>query len=557
MFLREMKKKGKKYYSIVKNTRVNGKVKQETVKYIGRLDLNDAGNVKRMLDILQEVTPVKELEFKDIREIEALKSSDIGDLLVLDKAWRYWKLTNFIRDTIEGISEDDLIRIKAMVYHRCSEAGSKLSLKSWYSKVLGEIYFGLPISKVSENKLYSTMDLIETQVFQEKLFMYIQSRFPKLYNDDIYTLIFYDTSSSYLEGNISKLAMHGYSRDKRPDKKQINYGLVVTEEGFPINFSIFPGNTSDKSTVEDNITKLKDFGLKNIVFVIDRGMKSKKNLDFILDNEYNYIVCLAKSSYKKRVLKVLEEKDFGSFKKEADNLYTHKLEAGGLNYIICYNPVKNKVLRKKLETRLEKAEIYLSELNTQIKKGRIKSHEKIVKRYTSKLRSSHILNYFDISCELEEGDRVKRICFSRKAKKVEEEQKLCGVFVIESNLLEADIGVKDYKKLQLCETAFKMLKSNIKIRPIYHYLDKRIKSHLIICYMSLLLELTIEYLLKQKGENVTFRKVITEMKKLRLVEFRHNDKIYHKLCSLTRDQKRYLDLLELDVFKIIKLSGFI
>jgi len=311
-------------------------------------------------------------------------------------------------------------------------------------------------------------------------------------------LILYDLSSAYLEGSHCPLGKRGYSRDGRPDKLQIVFGLICTKEGCPIAIKVFEGNTSDSTTVKNVVDSLlNQYSLSDVVIAGDRGMLCNKNIkeDF-QDKPINWIGALKKAQIASLHRK--KELDLASV---ADNDYKEIISNSfpGERIIICKNPLmasRTRTQRKSIIASVtEKLEKIVEA--TQRKNNRLTSKTKIAISVGKIIKGKQ--KWFDLD--------IKESSFSFKLnqEQIKNEELLDGVFAIRTSLPEdkasAENAIEYYKSLSKVEDSFRCIKTTeIKLRPIFHRLENRVRAHVFICMLAYYLE----WHLRKKWKDLIF-----------------------------------------------------
>jgi transposase len=294
---------------------------------------------------------------------------------------------------------------------------------------------------------------------------------------------FYDLSSSYMEGMHCSLAKFGYSRDRKRGKLQITYGLLADDRGCPIKIEIFPGNTADSTTFIPMVEKVRNnFKLKRVVVVGDRGMISSKNIELlrVMDGT-DWITALRSVSLKSLV----EKKDVDLTQFEGKNLFeicAHE-EYPNERLIFCHNPL---LAHRRAATRnsmLEATEKLLSAIKERVKKGKLEGEGKI------NLAIGKLINRYKMSKHFSIETTNNSFNYFRKIKNIENESRFDGIYVIRTSLsgelINSEDAVRQYKKLSQVERAFRSLKStDLRVRPIHHYKEGRVKSHIFICMLA-------------------------------------------------------------------------
>ncbi|BBH38074.1 transposase [Microcystis viridis NIES-102] len=398
-----------------------------------------------------------------------------------------------ILETIKKLDLDKIISEKssrirnlvvAMIVARIINPKSKLATARGFnsetcSQSLGQL---LDLEKADEDELYNALDwLLEKQDKIEKhlALKHLESG----------TLVLYDVTSTYLEGNGCELGKYGDNRDKKKGKTQIVFGLLCSAKGCPIAVEVFEGNTSDGATLSGQIEKVrKGWGIENVVWVSDRGILTNSKIKELVKpiEGLDYITGLTKPQIRK--LAEVEVIQLGLF--EQVNLVEFESEDyPDERLIACRNPFiaqKNQLQREALLEAVEK-ELDLIVQATQREKRALKGQDKIALRVGKILHQFKVNKYYNLEIT-EEG-----FSYQRKRELIAQETALDGVYVLrtslESTLMDAATTVKAYKSLSQVEEAFRCYKSiDLKVRPIYHYKGDRVKAHIFLCMLAYYVE---------------------------------------------------------------------
>lgn len=384
------------------------------------------------------------------------------------------------------ITSDVLLFTILMIIHRIIDPNSKLSLTRWYKNIL------LPISLPEEldvHNLYYTLDYLVGK--KEEIEKLIYQRLMEKQLIDT-TIVFYDLTSSYFEGEDVEMASYGYSRDHRPDLLQITLGLVIDKKsGLPIYHEVFEGNMSDSRTVKGVLNKLKDlFKIADVIFVADKGMLTPDNLKELEEKKYQSI--LSESIRNALSLEQREtvflQKD--AFTKKADNLwYTKTQDKAGIDTIICYNQYTAAKAKQTRDTKLTKLETFITETKEKHQDATGKELQKVRDMIMAKLVTSHARKYFN--CK---EKQTTPATFLRKTEVIDREEHMDGMWVIRHNTkdLTSEELITTYKDLKTIEASFRTIKDVVELRPMYHHKDNRVKGHVFICILSFLVTRILE-----------------------------------------------------------------
>jgi len=398
-----------------------------------------------------------------------------------------------ILETIKKLGLDKIISEKssrirnlvvAMIVARIINPKSKLATARGFNSETGSQSLGqlLDLEKADEDELYNALDwLLEKQEKIEKhlAIKHLESG----------TLVLYDVTSTYLEGNGCELGKYGYNRDKKKGKTQIVFGLLCSAKGCPIAVEVFAGNTSDCATLSGQIEKVrKGWGIENVVWVSDRGIFTNSKINELVKpiEGLDYITGLTKPQIRK--LAEVEVIQLGLF--DQVNLVEFESEDyPDERLIACRNPFiaqKNQLQREALLEAVEK-ELDLIVQATQREKRALKGQDKIALRVGKVLNQFKVNKYYNLEIT-EEG-----FSYQRQRELIAQETALDGVYVLrtslESTLMDAATTVKAYKSLSQVEEAFRCYKSiDLKVRPIYHYKGDRVKAHIFLCMLAYYVE---------------------------------------------------------------------
>jgi hypothetical protein len=368
-------------------------------------------------------------------------------------------------------------RVCAMVAARVLEPHTKLATtRWWHTTTLAEEY---GVEGADERDLYATMDwLLKRQgAIERKLAARHLSEG---------ALALYDLSSSYFEGTHCPLGKIGHNRDGKRNKLQVNYGLLTNRAGCPVAVSVYEGNTADAKTLMPQVSKLREeFGLERVVLVGDRGMISQKAIGQLRELDgLSWITALKSSQI--RALVQGEALQLGLFDERQLFELTHE-EYPGERLIACRNPQLAKLRAHKRLSLLEATQKELEKVRSSVIAGRLSGKANIGVRIGRVVNKYKVAKHFELTVE----DR--NFEFKILEAQVAAEAALDGIYVIRTNVSKRQLGtadaVRSYKGLCEVERAFRSLKTvDLKIRPIYHRLEDRVRAHIFLCMLAYYLE---------------------------------------------------------------------
>ncbi|MCF8242101.1 MAG: IS1634 family transposase [Melioribacteraceae bacterium] len=331
-------------------------------------------------------------------------------------------------------------------------------------------------------------------------------------------LVLYDITSVYFEGLETELGEKGYSRDNRPDAQQIVIGLVMSRDGIPIAHHVFEGNRPDKTTVEEVIEDLeKRFSIKEVVFVGDRGMLTVDNLECVKSRGNNYMLGMHKRNRRiiKYIMKRIEKKKEFQEITYADLSDEFKEEySENIRLVACYNPDVAKLNKSTREKNIGSFEELKNETLLEGKLDEIKESHFKLKSYLSKY---HMTKFYKINIEKKESlecrtpkktvakkptkvrqkkEEIYKIHIEKQEMVIAEEADLDGRYFIQTEVDKREFPTQEvvvsYKSLQKVERAFRIIKNELDIRPVFVRLESRIRGHVMICFFALLIEILLE-----------------------------------------------------------------
>ncbi|MBW2109567.1 MAG: IS1634 family transposase [Deltaproteobacteria bacterium] len=419
-------------------------------------------------------------------------ANDFGHLWAIIHIWKQLKIGFVLkrRAKLSGAEFDLAQHVLLMCANRLCDPRSKLGLLAW----LEGVYFpGVGREGVEYHHLLRAMDWLIGQ--KEEIEKELAQHYLDMFNRNSLDLVFYDITSTYFEGDRSVAAndirAHGYSRDHRPDRRQIMIGVVMTPDGTPVAHHVFPGNTADKSTVAGVVRDLKErFGIQRVVIVGDRGMLSDHNLATLLTEEFGFIVAhpLRRNN---EVVDIIKESHESLDHSEGAGEQFAEDEREGLKFVLAYDPAMAAQTRKRRQEAIGRADVFIQEVKQRLKKsaegrqkGRPLTPEGALFQVRDYLKKLKISRCYDLSLS---GSGISVIA-NRTARAWE--NLIDGKLVVETT--ELDLSPKEviarYKDLQVIERGFRCMKSSLELRPVHHWTERRIRAHVFICVLALLME---------------------------------------------------------------------
>jgi len=380
----------------------------------------------------------------------------------------------------------------------CGQASELGIAEEWYGRTALEDISGIQAARLNDDRLYRALDRVGEH--KDRLCEHLMQRYRDWFGVR-FEFLLYDVTSTYFEGQAlgNQKAARGYSRDQRPDCKQVCIGLVCTPEGLPLNYEVFAGNRVDVSTVEEIVTKMEErFGQAQRIWVMDRGMVSEKNISFLRARKAQYIVGTPKSSLRHFEAQLAEKENWVEVQEGLEaRLVEHPDGHGDERYLLCRSQARSAKERAMLERQMTALTNELLKIDASLGKRRIQpaNLEKLGRRigrwlgrYASAANLLQVLVIKDAqgcACGLQLTCPVEKGSHADLAR---------GAYLLRTNCTETDPSKlwRYYIQLTQAEAAFRTAKSDIGLRPIYHQKTERVEAHLLICFLSLALWRSLE-----------------------------------------------------------------
>jgi hypothetical protein len=552
MFVRRKKSGAYEYLQIVHNERIDGRVKQRVIATLGRLDvLQKTGQLDALLaSCSQFAEHTAVLTAHRQGRISAAEKVRIGPALVFERLWEQLGLPKILQRLLaERKFEFDVERaVFLTVLHRLFASGSDRAAEVWRRQYAIE-----GLEKLQLHHLYRAMawlgeplpddqqagatpfaprsvkDLIEEALFQ-------QTR-------DLFSgldLVFFDTTSIYFEGEGGEtVGQYGHSKDHRPDRKQMVVGVILDGEGRPVCCELWPGNTTDVTTLIPIVDRLKQrFHIRSVCVVADRGMISKDTIQRLqaTDRDVRYLLGARLRSVKEIYEKVLRRggryhEVYGPKKKSKDPapLKVKEVWVEDRRYIVCHNEDQAK------KDRIDR-EAIVAALRDQLRQGAKSLVGNKGYRRFLKTRSRG-------GFEIDEA-------------KIESEARFDGKWVLQTDtdLAPAECALK-YKELWMVEHMFRSMKSILETRPIYHRCDETIRGHVFCSFLALLLLKELQARLAARGWQVEWQRLQDDLDALEEITIRTRGRTFVIRSELQGDAGKAIQAAGIALGSVVRLQG--
>jgi transposase len=518
------------YWSLVESYRTEHGPRQRTVAYLGLMD--EAGR----LGVAQAADPPAHSAQRKLFPEEGLEPRfvEIDRARVRVENCRQFGAPWLALELVKRLGLDDFLNrtlpvgqahvpwsltALILVIGRLCEPSSELRIaEHFYRHSALEELLGVPVDKVDDNRLYRGLDALLPH--KSELEKFLKQRFGELFAIE-YDLLLYDVTSTYFEGQAQSnpLAQRGYSRDHRPDCKQVCIGLVVTRCGLPLGYEVFAGNRHDSTTLKEIVETMETrYGQAQRIWALDRGLVSEENLDFLKAGQRRYIVGTPKSQLQ-RFPQQLAAQDWHTIREGLEVKICPCPEGGTETYILCRSldrRHKEQAMHERFEKRIEAG---LTKIAAACGK-RVQPVGQIERRVGRLLgQNTRAAGLFDVQIQADAQGAAqitwKKIETWRAWAQLSE-----GSYVLRTNVSgwsDEDLW-RAYIQLTDAETAFRIQKSDLSLRPVWHQKEDRVLAHILVCFLAYVLWKFLGQLCQQAGLGHEPRRVLDELGELRAVD---------------------------------------
>jgi len=530
MYLRELrpKKDGKEhsYWSLVETVRTPQGPRQRTLCYLGELNTSAQARWQKTIAVFNEQGESRQLklfpaqvEAPDddpsvarvlLNKVRLERARQLGPCFLGLELWRRLELDKFWEGLLDpAVADVPWSRVAAVLaINRLCAPGSELAIEErWYPTTALDDLLAIPEGSLNDTRLYRCLDRLLPH--KTKLERHLRERYGELFGAE-FDVLLYDLTSSYVEGAGEKdpMLQRGYSRDHRPDCKQVVIALIVNAEGFPLSYETFDGNRADVSTLEVVMRMVeRKYGRARRVWVFDRGIVSEENLAALRRRGGQYLVGTPRSKLKQFEAELLA----GGWDRVRDDVEVKRvaMPGGEETYVLCRTTArreKEKAIRRRFSARMEKA---LSQLAQRVASGKLKDRGKIERRLGRiEARYPSVADLYQM--QLVATDSGLRLDWQMLAERRTWQETREGAYLLRTNLQAESAGELWTKYMQLteAEAAFRALKSALSIRPLFHQLEPRVKAHILVAFLGYALWVTLKHLLQRKQSPLTPARVL-------------------------------------------------
>ncbi len=512
------------YYALVESVRTESGPRQRTVAYLGELNHDQERRWQRTVLFYNRQGEGQQLRlFPDdehaclpddpdvirisLKSVGWANPRGFGDVWLGLWLWRHLKLDEIVERHVpqgkETIHPADIVAIE-VINRLCAPCSEFALAEHWYASTGLEDLLGVPDSAITKDRLYRTLDRLLNA--QEAIERDLKERLGTLFRLD-YSLVLYDLTSTYFEGlsAANELACRGYSRDHRGDCKQVVVALVLTRDGFPLAHRTFAGNTRDLKTVQTIVTDIEtQFGKSQRIWVMDRGMISDESLSFLGEAGRRYLLPTRRGELVEFYDKLRKK----GWKRLPNNpqVEVKLFQRYKVHYLLARSRPRRKkerAIRRRQRRGLARD---LRKLRDLIDRGKLKKRDKILER-VGRLKERYPKARSFVKTNVT-TKRRPRLEWSWDRAKYKQALAADGAYLLRSNQpgWTAREFWETYIQLTLVERAFRVLKSELLLRPIWHHYSGRTQAHVMVCVLAYALWKTLDHLAKQAGLMTAIRK---------------------------------------------------
>jgi len=516
----------------VRSVRRGRKVVQQTVAQLGELDAEGRARAQALArSIVGHPAECWQEQLFDQREpagavvvkldrVRLERSRSFGAVWLGWILWHALKLDEqceaLLASKRETVGWAEVIAI--LVLGRLCEPSSELHVaERWYRSTALQDLLGVAVEDIYDERLYRALDRLLPH--KEALEKHLVKRLGELFDLD-YDLLLYDVTSTYFEGIADPtIAKRGYSRDHRPDCVQVNIALVVSREGMPLGYEIFAGNTTDVTTVQQIVEKMEDrFGKANRVWVMDRGMVSAENISWLNATGRRYVIGTARAELGRFAQQIAEKTNWRQIREDIEVKICRGPD-GSETFLLCRSASRSEKEKAMHERFSQHIEAGLQSLGRRIEKSKKALDRGELERQIGRLLGQNSRAAARYSISLTEDKTTPagvKLKWNTRPQWEEWARLTEGTYILRSNIHDwTDEQLwKTYIQLSEAEAAFRIQKSDLCIRPIWHHKQDRIKAHILICFLAYVLWKTLQQWQSRAGLGHSPRTILSEFSRI-------------------------------------------
>lgn len=551
------------YWSVVENRRLDdGRVVQRQVLYLGEINASQREAWRKTIEVHDEGTrrrvalfPAGSMPADDARavgirlnELRLERPRQWGACWLSCMLWQQLDLDTFWRERLRPSREGTPWRqvLQTLVAYRLIDPGSEWRLhRHWFDTSAMADLLNVDFAVVEKNTLYRCLDKLV--VHKDELFKFLCRRWGELF-DAKFDVLLYDLTSPYFESDVERSEQdkrhYGYSRDKRFDCRQVVIGLIVTPEGFPLSYEVLAGNTADSTTLSDFLHRIEQrYGKANRIWVMDRGVPSEDTLAQMRRMGASYLVGTPKGRLTKLEQGFLSQ----PWQRVRDGVDVKRLAGDEDTYVLAQSAARIDKERAMRRRRLRRHVNRLRALQAQT----LTRDQLLMKLGAAKHEAGRAAHLIELDMP-KISTATPHFGFRLDRAKLRQVRHREGRYLLRTNL-----GTHDparlwtfYVQLTEVEQAFKELKHDLAVRPIYHSSEPRIEAHIFVAFLAYCLQVTLKAQLRRLAHGITPHEVIAKFKTMQMVDVHvpttdGRELVLSRYTQPEADHRVLLDLLRL------------
>jgi len=527
------------YWTLVESRRTASGPRQHTVATLGKLpglDEQVQAGWESLDELLEGRPPARQLELSgdrpgmepswrqvDVRGLRVERVREFWEVYLALSLWRRLGLHTLLEELIPCGREAvawERIACLLTVARFCAQRSELGVAERWYGRTALDDLLGVALDRVNEDRLYRGLD--QLQAHKEQLTQHLLKRYQSWFGVG-FEFLLYDVTSTFFEGQVlgNTKAARGYSRDSRPDCKQVCIGLVVSPEGLPLAYEVFAGNRNDVTTVEEIITVMEEkYGQAQRIWVMDRGMVSEENIEFLRQRQAQYIVGTPKAQLRRFEAALLDHQGWKAVRPDVEvKLLAHPDGQGQEQFILCRSQArreKEKAMLARQEQRLWQ-KLWQIHQSLEKKPAPAERIERRVGRWPGRYPAADKL--FEVEVCLNEQRQACGLSVACVLDRNQWTAQAHGAYLLRTNCPEQDPAKvwNWYLQLQQAEAAFRCTKSDLSLRPIFHQKTQRVEAHILVAFLGYCLMVTLKLQLATHAPGLTPRSALEKLSAIQMV----------------------------------------
>jgi transposase len=461
----------------------------------------------------------------DVRALRVERTRDFGESYLALALWHRLKLDELLatllpagREAVEWSQVAALLTVARFCAQR-SELGVA---EHWYDTTALDDLLGVDTELVNDARLYRALDHLGQH--KDELCAHLMARYRQWFGV-CFEFLLYDVTSTFFEGQAERnpQAQRGYSRDQRSDCKQVCIGLVCTPEGLPLSFEVFAGNRPDVTTVEDIVRLMEGkYGAAQRIWVMDRGMVSEANLDFLRERKARYLVGTPKSWLRAHEATLLEHGNWQQVQAGLEvRLVEHPDGEPGERYVLCRSGARAEKERAMLARQSDHLTAELVKVDAWLRRHPQNDPETVgrrIGRHLGKYPAAAAI--ISAKVQYDPAGQASSLQITSDLDAGQKAYRQKGAYLLRTNCEETDPAQlwRWYIQLTQAEAAFRTAKSDLGLRPVFHHKEDRVQAHILVCFLALALWRTLEQWMSAQGLGTCARQLVKQLAGIKSVD---------------------------------------